>query len=514
MVLEDSAAAVVAAVIALLVLAYHVMKSINLGKPPHPPSWPIIGHLHLLNKKKIPLHHILYSLSQRYGPVMHLQLGWRPILVVSTSEMAKQCLKTNDAAFASRPRMAGGEIMGYHFKMLGFSPYGAYWRDARKVSRLQLFSAQRINSFNPLRTEEVSSLICSLFKSCEKKGERRVNMSSMFAELMFNIVVRMIASKRYCGSFYSEASEEAQHFKDMIADTFSVLGEFNVGDYLPFLRWLDWHGVEARMKEVQKRRDSFMQTLVNDHREKNGRTDESQVQDLIDVLIDAVDNNQIDESDDRDTTVKAIAIAMVTAGTDTSAVTMEWALASLLQHPEILRKAQEELDIEIGRERLVDESDLPKLKYLEAIVKETFRLYPPGPLLAPHESIEPCSVGGWHVPVGTRLIVNVWAIQRDPAVWDRPTEFDPERFLKSGVEIDVKGQNFELIPFGSGRRMCPAMSVALLSVTYTLARMLQSFEWCSPEGTVIDMTEGFGFTMPRAFPVEAIVKPRLPPHLY
>lgn len=205
---------------------------------------------------------------------------------------------------------------------------------------------------------------------------------------------------------------------------------------------------------------------------------------------------------------------MIVAGSDTSALTVEWALSAILQNAHILSKARQELDEHIGRDRVVEESDLPKLKYVEAILKETLRLYPAGAIIPPHESTKSCSVGGSRIPAGTRLIVNAWAIHRDPTIWERPTEFDPDRFLKVDKEIDVKGQHFELIPFGAGRRICLGMSLALRVVSYTLARLLQSFEWNGPEGTAIDMREGLGLTMPKAVPLEALIQPRLSPHLY
>ncbi|KAH9300195.1 hypothetical protein KI387_011778, partial [Taxus chinensis] len=442
-------------------------------KPPHPPSWPIIGHLHLLTKKQ-PIHRTLCSLSQRYGPVMHLQLGCRQVLVISSSEHAKECLKTNDKIFASRPSVLAGKHMGYDSKVLPWLPYGPYLRDLRKICALQLFSAHRLESLRHVRVDEVSALVRSLFETSQRQGST-VNMKSRLAQLTFNIILRMVASTNVLGAAYSEDSEEARKFKELVDETFSLAGTFNVADYLPFLEWFDLHGLRVAMIKLQKKRDDFMQTLVNDHREKR-RWDSEETEDLIDVLISATDNHEI-LSHDNDTVVKASAIAIITAGTDTSAITIEWALAALLQNPEILRKAQQELDSHTGRDRLIEESDLHKLKYLQAIVKETFRLYPAGAILIPHESTEACTVGGYHVPAETRLLVNVWAIQRDRAVWERPTEFDPERFLKSERDIDVKGQDFELIPFGSGRRMCPGMSLAMCVVSYTLARLLQSFEW-------------------------------------
>ncbi|XP_057843597.2 flavonoid 3',5'-hydroxylase [Cryptomeria japonica] len=319
----------------------------------------------------------------------------------------------------------------------------------------------------------------------------------------------MVASKRFSPDLAPEDFKEAQQIKELIEETFLLAGSFDIGYYLPFLKWIDLHGIVFAMKNLHKKRELFMKKLLHDHREKRGL----RAPDLIDVLISATDNLEI-QSDNNDDVVKATALSMINAGTETSAVTIEWALSALMNHPDILWKAHQELDTHVGQDRLMDESDIPNLKYLQAIVKETLRLYPAGPLLLPHESTKACTVGGFLVPAGTQLLVNVWAIQRDAALWERPTEFDPDRFLNSGKEINVKGHDFELIPFGSGRRICPGMSLALIVVTYTLGRLLQSFEWFAPVGTVIDMTEGLGLSMPKLIPLEAIIKPRLPLHLY
>ncbi|KAH9300187.1 hypothetical protein KI387_011770 [Taxus chinensis] len=505
----DAATVVVLALAALFIIVRYRTTRRQNQKAPRPPSWPIIGHLHLLQQKR-PIHRILSSLSESYGPIIHLQLGFRPLLVISSSDLAKQCFTTNDKAFASRPHLAVGRQMGYNYKMLGAAPYGSYWRNIRRVCTIQIFSATRIESFKDARSEEISALIHSLFESCQREVTP-VNLKSRLSDLTFNIILRMVANKRVSEPVHSKDFQEAQRFKEMIEESFFLAGAFEVGDYLPFLKWFDVQGIVAAMKKLHKKRDVFMQKLVIDHREN--RKTYADAQELIDVLISATDNHQI-QSDSDDDVVKATALGMISAGTDTSSVTIEWALAALLQHPHFLSKAQEELDTHVGRERVIEEADLNNLKYLQAIVKETLRLYPAAPLLVPHASIEACSVGGFHVPAGTRLLVNAWAIHRDPAVWERPTEFDPERFFKSAEDIDVKGQHFELIPFGSGRRMCPGMSLALTIVTHTLGRLLQSFEWSIPAGTTIDMREGFGLTMPKAVPLKAMIKPRIPLHFY
>jgi len=233
---------------------------------------------------------------------------------------------------------------------------------------------------------------------------------------------------------------------------------------------------------------------------------------LIDVLIHLVDKSQDFCSDD--TIVKATITGMIIAATDTTANTTEWAISSLLQRPDALKRAQEELNVVVGRERVLDESDLPNLKYLEAIVKETLRLYPAGPLLLPHMAKEACTVGGYYVPAHTQLLVNVWGIHRDPAEWDRPLEFEPERFMKNSSP-DVNGHDFKYMPFGYGRRACPGLCVAMRMLKFTVGKLLHSFDWSIPDGVEgVDMSEGRAVTLSKEVPLKAAIKPRLPHHLY
>lgn len=207
---------------------------------------------------------------------------------------------------------------------------------------------------------------------------------------------------------------------------------------------------------------------------------------------------------------------LIGGGTDTSSVTVEWAMSEILRSPEVLAKASEELERVIGRDRLVAEQDIPNLPYMEAIVKETMRLHPVAPLMSPRLSREDVSMGRYDIPAGTRVLINVWAIGRDPAVWEAPMEFRPERFVGSGV--DVKGQDFELLPFGSGRRMCPGIGLGLRMVHMILANLLHAFAWRLPGGAAaaeeLSMEETFSLTVPRRVPLEAVAEPKLPDHLY
>lgn len=206
---------------------------------------------------------------------------------------------------------------------------------------------------------------------------------------------------------------------------------------------------------------------------------------------------------------------LIAGGTESSAVTVEWAISELLKRPEIFKKATEELDRVIGRDRWVSEKDIANLPYIDAIVKETMRLHPVAPMLVPRMTREDCTIDGYDIPKGTQALVLVWAIGRDPAIWDAPDEFQPERFL--GQDIDVKGQSFELLPFGSGRRMCPGYSLGLKVIQASLANLLHGFNWKLPEGMSkeeLDMEEIFGLSTPRKIPLVAVAEPRLPDHVY
>ncbi|KAL0449748.1 UNVERIFIED_CONTAM: cytochrome [Sesamum latifolium] len=205
---------------------------------------------------------------------------------------------------------------------------------------------------------------------------------------------------------------------------------------------------------------------------------------------------------------------MILAGSDTTTVTLTWALCLLLNNQHTLRRAQEELDKHIGRERLVKESDLEKLVYIKAIIKETLRIQPPAPLLSPRESVEDCTVAGYHIPAGTRLIMNLWKLHRDPRVWDDPLEFQPERFPVKHKEVDVQGKHYELLPFGGGRRICPGISFALRVMELALASFLHGFEIEKFSNEAIDMRGSLGLTNMKATPLEVFLKPRLSPNLY
>ena len=205
---------------------------------------------------------------------------------------------------------------------------------------------------------------------------------------------------------------------------------------------------------------------------------------------------------------------MITAGMDTTAISVEWAMAELIRNPRVQQKAQEELDRVIGFKRIMNETDFSSLPYLQCVAKEALRLHPPTPLMLPHQANTNVKLGGSDIPKGSIVHVNVWAVARDPTVWKDPLEFRPERFHEE--DVDMKGHDYRLLPFGAGRRVCPGAQLGINLVTSMLGHLLHHFSWTPPEGMKpedIDLTESPGMVTYMKNPVQAVATPRLPSHL-
>ncbi|KAK9923047.1 hypothetical protein M0R45_031482 [Rubus argutus] len=465
--------------------------------PPSPSlSLPILGHLYLLNT---PIHRTFHRLSQKHGPVFSLWFGSRRVVIVASSSAVQECFTKNDITLANRPPSLLNKYLGYNHTSIGASPYGDHWRNIRRISTVEVLSTGRLNSFSEVRKNEVKHLLHKLSQST--RGENRftkVELKSLFNEMTFNNIMRMVAGKRYVGDHVSD-KEEGKEFIEIMDETFSYSGGTNPGEFIPFFNWFGGGGgYERKLKKLGKRADVFLQGLIDEHRNKSpseGRTT------MIDHLLSQQESQPEYYTDE---IIKALILSLLLAGTDTSAVTVEWAMSNLVNHPHALKKARAELDAQIGEERLVEEADLPKLTYLQNIISETLRLYPAAPMLLPHFSSNDCVVSGFNIPQDTLLLVNAWAIHRDPKLWDEPESFKPERFEGGGKDSAAH----KLMPFGLGRRSCPGASLAQREVGLALASLIQSFEWERVNEKVVDMTEGTGLTMPKLVPLEAMCKPR------
>ncbi|MED6130394.1 hypothetical protein PIB30_000904 [Stylosanthes scabra] len=479
------------------------------NKPPSPLSLPIIGHLHLL--APIP-HQALHKLSIRYGPIMHIKLGSVPCVVASTPEAAKEFLKTHESSFSNRPRNLAVDYLTYGSKDFSFAPYGPYWKFMKKICMSELLGGHTLNQLLPLRRQETERFLRLLLKK-GMAGEA-VDVGGELLTLSNNVISRMIMSKTHM-----EDEAEAEEVRKLVQDTAELTGKFNASDYIWFLKNWDLQGFRKRVEEIRNRFDSMTERVIKEHQEERRKQQKEgqdcEIKDLLDILLDIHEdeNSEIRLTKEN---IKAFILDIFIAGTDTSALTIEWALAELINHPHVMERAREEIKNVVGNNRIVQESDIVNLPYLQAIVKETLRLHPTGPMTV-RESSQSCTIWGYEIPENTQLFVNIWAIGRDPIYWENPLEFKPERFLteeKGMSQLDVRGQHFHMIPFGSGRRGCPGTSLALQVVQANLGAMVQCFEWKISGDTnneIVDMEEKPGLTLSRTHPLICVPLPRLSP---
>ncbi|OIT27953.1 cytochrome p450 81d11 [Nicotiana attenuata] len=378
-----------------------------------------------------------------------------------------------------------GKYIGYNYTTLVGSPYGDHWRNLRRLCALEIFSTNRLDNFQPIRLHEVKLLVHRVFQNSGGNFGTPVELKSKFFQMSYNIIMRMVAGKRYYGEEVD--NEEANHFRELVEEVISYGGASNPTDFMPAIFRCFFRSFEKNLARLGSKMDALLQGFIDEHRRDKSRNT------MIDHLLSLQESEPEYYSDQ---IIKGIISVMLNAGTETSSVTIEWAMSLLLNHPEVLEKAKAEIDDHVGKDRLVDETDLPKLKYLQNIISETLRLYP-APMLVPHESSDDCKVAGFHIPRGTMLLVNAWAIHRDPLLWEDPESFKPERF--QGVQVE----SWKLLPFGMGRRACPGSGLAQRVIGLALATLVQCFEWKRVSEEVVDLMEGKGLTMPKAEPLMA-----------
>ncbi|GMY11273.1 cytochrome P450 71AU50-like [Fagus crenata] len=479
-------------ILALVLLAFILQKywawKSNYNKkklPPGPKGFPIFGNLHLLGEFP---HRDLHKLAQKHGPIMHLRLGMVPTIVVSSPQAAELFLKTHDLVFASRPLIEASKHISYDQKSLAFAPYGSYWRNIRKMCTLELLSHLKTNSFKSMRKEELDLLIKFIQEAAS--DHVAVDLSAKVSSLSADMSCRSVFGKKYKDEEFDERG-----FKSVIQEGMQLTATPNMGDYIPYVASLDLQGLTKRMKAVSKIFDDFLEKVIDEHVQSK---EENKTKDFVDVMLGIMGSEESEYRIERPN-IKAIILDMLAASMDTSATAIDWILTELIKHPRIMKKVQKELENMVGLERMVEESDLDSLEYLDMVVKETMRLHPVAPLLIPHEAMEDCTINGYHIPRKSRILINVWAIGRDPSVWHEPEKFFPERFV--GTNIDLRGHDFQLIPFGSGRRSCPGLQLGLTVVQLVVAQLVHCFDWELPNDmlpTELDMTEEFGLTTPRA----------------
>ncbi|XP_022772949.1 geraniol 8-hydroxylase-like [Durio zibethinus] len=480
-----------------LVQAFHAIrrgrKACPDKLPPGPRRFPIFGNLFDLGDKP---HKSLAKLANTHGPVMSLKLGSLITVVVSSEKMAKEVLQKHDLTFSNRTVIDAARACQHYEVGLPWIPVSPLWRTLRKVCNTHLFTSQKLDSNQFLRRKKIQELIANVQKSCQT-GEA-INIG----QAAFNTTINLLSNTIFSMDLVDPNSPIAQEFRKTVWDIMEVAGKPNLADYFPVLRKIDPQGVRRRMTILFDKLLDLFGKIFDERLQSRKAQGSTASKDVLDTLVDIIEGN-IEKLNK--THVTHLLLVLFVAGTDTTSNTLEWAMAELLHNPQVLLKAKKEIEEVIGKGNPVEESNINRLPYLQAIMKETFRMHPTVPLLLPRRAGADAEICGFTVPEGAQVLVNAWAMGRDPSFWENPNAFMPERFL--GSEIDVKGRDFGFIPFGAGRRICPGLPLANRMLHLMLGSLIHSFDW-KLEGGIspkdMNMEEKFGLTLHMAEPLRAI----------
>ncbi|KAG1331465.1 cytochrome P450 78A5 [Cocos nucifera] len=435
---------------------------------PGPIGWPLLGSLPLMG----PLaHRKLSDLSKSHhaSRLMALSFGATPVVISSHPDTAREILCSS--AFSDRPTKVSARLLMFE-RAIGFAPSGDYWRHLRRIAANNMFSPRRIAALESLRRRVADDMIRRVSEEMERKG--MVVLRGVLQKGSLESIVGSVFGKSLGGGV-----EEGKELMEMVKEGYELIGKFNLEDYFALGGLLDFFGVGRRCKQLAVRVQALIGKIIEERRRQGDFC--KQDEDFLSLLLALPKEESLSDSD-----ITAVLWEMIFRGTDVVAILLEWIMARMVLHPSIQAQAQQELDAFVGG-RLVQDSDLPNLRYLQAIVKEVLRLHPPGPLLSwARLAVRDVHVDKFFIPAGTTAMVNMWAITHDGSIWKDPWTFRPERFLQE--DVSILGSDPRLSPFGSGWRVCPGRALGLTTVHLWLARLLQQYNWTAT-GLPVQLSE-------------------------
>ncbi|CAN1186063.1 Flavonoid 3'-monooxygenase [Linum perenne] len=504
---DDLKLIVAATLVAASIMGLWLLKRANKeALPPGPRGLPIVGYLPFLSTH---LHKSFTELAEVYGPVYKLWLGYKMYVVIGSPLLVKQ-IRDQDVTFAARDPSIAAKILTHGGNDIGFTSYGSDWKKLRKVFVRELLSNARLDGSYVLRKQEVERAVKDVYL---KRGK-----ALDFGQLVFMVITNTVLSMLWGSTIHGEEGEMFfSNIKKLAGEQMVLIAAPNISDFVPALARFDFQGIEKKSRKMQQEFDRILDSIINERRKlvsdlggefKDGK-------DFLQILLD-LNSHEDSASAITDSQLKGLLLDTMIGGTDTTATTIEWTMAMLMQHQEAMQKVCKELDEIVGRTNMVEELHLPQLHYLDAVIKETSRLHPTLPLLVPRCPSEDCKLGGYTIPKGVTVFINAYAIHRDPQLWTNPLEFIPERFLdENAAKFDYLGNGAQYFPFGTGRRVCAGLPLAEKMLKYVLASLLHSFEWRQAQGTQVDMTDKFGLVVKLEKPLMLVPTPKLSnPELY
>ncbi|KAG1334512.1 cytochrome P450 78A11 [Cocos nucifera] len=450
---------------------------------PGPRGLPVFGSIFSLTGG---LPHRVLASRARSGTdaatqLMAFSIGSTPAVVSSDPAVAREIL--SHPSFANRPvKRSARELM--FARAIGFAVSGAYWRLLRRIASTHLFSPRRVAAHEPGRQADCAVMLAAVAEEQDRSGSVRLRPHLQAAAL--NNIMGSVFGRRYDVS-RAGGDPEAEKLKQMVREGFDILGAFNWSDHLPWLAHLhDPSRIKQRCAALVPRVRELVSGIIEEHKKAGASRQDNA--DFVDVLLSLEGDEKLGHDD-----MIAVLWEMIFRGTDTTALLTEWAMAELVLHPDVQVKLRREIDAVVGAHRTITDADVARMQYLQAVVKETLRVHPPGPLLSwARLSTDDVQLSnGMVVPAGTTAMVNMWAITHDAEVWARPEEFVPERFMvaEGGADVDVRGGDLRLAPFGAGRRVCPGKNLGIVTVGLWIARLVHHFEWAPADGAPVDLSE-------------------------
>ncbi|XP_038906861.1 labd-13Z-ene-9,15,16-triol synthase, chloroplastic-like [Benincasa hispida] len=468
--------------------------------PPGPRGLPLVGYLPFLSGN---LHHTFADLAQIYGPIFKLRLGTKLCVVLSSPSSVNEALHHQETVLDNRDSTISALLATYGGADILFSQDEGDWKKLRKIFTRKMLSKSNLDASYSLRRKEVRKVIKGAFESAGSP----INIG----KLGFFATVKSVMAMTWGGSGgligMDEADLEAK-FREVVDELMILVGTPNLSDLFPVLGRFDLQGIARKMKKVMNVFYEILNSAIEEQRKMGGHGVERRG--FLQCLLEFKDSEDSSESI-TDNQLKGLLMDIIIGGTDTTATTIEWAIAELMQQPNTMKKVVEELTKVVGLNQMVEDFHLSKLHYLDAVVKETLRLHPPLSLLVPRTATQTIILGGYTIPKNSAIYFNIWAIQRDPKVWDNPLNFWPERFLNEFTRnaYDFTGNNIKFCPFGSGKKVCAGIPLAERLLVLILASLLHAFEWELPEGSKLDSEETFGIVTRKLNPLVAIPIPRL-----
>ncbi|CAF2050930.1 hypothetical protein HID58_036561 [Brassica napus] len=444
-------------------------------------------------------HRVLAALSQRFkaSHLMAFSVGFSRFVISSEPDTAKEIL--NSSAFADRPVKESAYELLFH-RAMGFAPYGEYWRNLRRIASTHLFSPRRIAGFEGVRVGIGMKMVKKIKSVAMSSAGGEVEVKKVIHFGSLNNVMTTVFGESYD---FDEVNGDGCFLERLVSEGYELLGIFNWSDHFGVLRWFDFQGVRKRCRALVSEVNTFVGSIIEKHKMKARNNLNGEENDFVDVLLGLQKDEKLSDSD-----MIAVLWEMIFRGTDTVAILVEWVLARMVLHQDIQAKLFKEIaSVTSNNTRSLSDSDISKLPYLQAIVKETLRLHPPGPLLSwARLAIHDVNVGPNLIPAGTIAMVNMWSITHDAKIWTDPEEFKPERFTE-GEDVSIMGSDLRLAPFGAGRRVCPGKAMGLATVHLWVAQMIQNFEWVKGSCDV-DLTEVLKLSMEMKKPLKCKAVPR------